>query len=226
MDLGARSRPVRPEAPLRAVLGKSRIGIAVVSAALALAAASGAAYVYLTRPAPESPEVVGGAELGGPFTLVDHTGQEVSAADFRGRLLLVFFGYTYCPDVCPTTLATMSAALDALGPAAEGVQPIFITIDPERDTPEILAQYVAHFHPRLVALTGTPEQIAAVAKDYRVYYAKAYGEGGPEGDRHDYLMDHSSTIFVMDAQGRFLTVLRHGLGPEEMAERIRPYLSG
>src|SRR5690349_7329011 len=107
---------------------------------------------------------VGQAMVGGPFTLVDHTGKQVTDRDFRGRIMLVFFGFTFCPDVCPSGLQVIAAALDKLGPQAQKITPILITIDPERDTPAQLAAYVKSFHPRLVGLTGTPEEIAAVVK--------------------------------------------------------------
>ena len=110
----------------------------------------------------------------GAFSLVDHTGRSVTHQDFLGRFMLIFFGYTHCPDICPTDLLVMSQALDMLGAAGERVQPIFITIDPERDTPRVMAEFVAHFHPRLVGLTGAPEQVAAAAEVYRVRYRKFY----------------------------------------------------
>jgi cytochrome oxidase Cu insertion factor (SCO1/SenC/PrrC family) len=115
----------------------------------------------------------GGALIGGPFSLTDQTGRPVTDADYRGRYMLIYFGFTFCPDVCPTELQVMATALDQLGRQADEVQPIFITIDPERDTPSQLAGYVSQFHPRMAGLTGTPEQIASVARAYRVYYAKA-----------------------------------------------------
>ena len=117
-------------------------------------------------------KVVGQALIGGPFTLTDHTGKRVTDQDFRGRNMLVFFGFTFCPDVCPSALQVMSAALDKLGPKAERFVPILITVDPERDTPMQLASYVQSFHPRLVGLTGTPAEIDAVVKAYRVYVRK------------------------------------------------------
>ena len=113
------------------------------------------------------------ALVGGPFSLTDQDGRRVSEKDFLGKHMLVFFGYTYCPDICPTELQVMTAALDTLGPEAEKIQPVFVSVDPERDTPEVLKSYVENFGPRLIGLTGTPEEIAAIAKAYRVYYAKA-----------------------------------------------------
>lgn len=161
------------------------------------------------------------ARIGGPFQLTDHTGQTVTDAKFRGRQLLIYFGYTYCPDVCPTELAAMTQALDRLGPAADKIQPLFISIDPERDNPSHLADFVGLFHPRLVGLTGTAEQVAAVARAYRVYYAKAASkEGGTTGGK-DYLMDHSSFIYWMDEEGGFIAVFSAGTAPDAIAERLK-----
>jgi len=157
--------------------------------------------------------------VGGPFNLVDQHGASITEADFRGHFTLIYFGYTYCPDVCPTELQSMSQAIDALGPAGEKVTPVFITIDPERDTVELLAGYAEHFHPRLLALTGSPEQVAAAAKAYRVYFKKVEQEGST-----DYLMDHSSIVYLMGPDGGFLTHFSFGTGPDQMAEKIREYL--
>jgi len=162
---------------------------------------------------PFAPRTPGGAAaVGGPFTLVDQTGASRTERDFRGRLMLIYFGYTFCPDVCPTALQVMSVALDQLGEKATQVQPIFITVDPARDTPAHLKSYVANF-PRLIGLTGSAEQVRAAAKAYRVYYQKA-GEG------KDYLMDHSSIIFLMDRDGRYLTHFSHTTQSEAMAAAI------
>lgn len=164
---------------------------------------------------------VSGAEVGGPFTLVDQTGQTVTDRDFRGRFMLVYFGYTFCPDICPTELMTMAQAIDLLGDAGQQVVPIFITIDPERDTVEAMAGYVALFHPRLVGLTGTPDQIAEAAAPYRVYYARAESE-----DATYYLMDHSSFVYLMDPEGQNVMLFGRGTSPEAMAEAIRERLPG
>ena len=161
------------------------------------------------------------ARIGGAFTLVDHTGQERTEADFRGRHALIYFGYSFCPDVCPTALADMLIALDELGPDAARVQPLFITIDPERDTPGVLKDYVANFHPRLVGLSGSPAQIGKAARVYRVYYARVED---PEAGEN-YLMDHSSVIYLMDPDGRYLTHFSHGTAPETMARRLRELVS-
>jgi cytochrome oxidase Cu insertion factor (SCO1/SenC/PrrC family) len=160
-----------------------------------------------------------GMVLGGPFQLVDQTGRAVTEADFAGRFMLVYFGFTYCPDVCPTELGAMVAALDELGDAAARVTPIFITVDPDRDTPEAMADYVARFDPRLVGLTGTPEQIAAAARAYRVFYAKVQ-----RPEMTQYLVDHSSFIYLVGPDGRVRSLFRPQTSPEAMAQTIRAQL--
>jgi protein SCO1/2 len=154
-----------------------------------------------------------GMSLGGPFRLTDHTGREVTEADFAGRWLLVYFGFTWCPDVCPTELGIIADALDAMGPAGEQVTPVLISIDPARDTPEKLADYVERFHPRMVGLTGTPEQVAEAARRFRVYYARVNrpDQGG------DYTMDHSSFIYLVGPDARVRALFRAGTAPEAIA---------
>jgi len=161
----------------------------------------------------------GRGHVGGPFQLTDHTGKIRSDADFRGKLLLVYFGYTYCPDVCPADLLQISLTLDQLGQAASEVQPLFITLDPERDTPAVLAQYVSSFHPSIIGLTGTPEQIQAAAAAYKVYYAKYTP---PDGGV--YLIDHSGFTYLMDRTGKYLGFFPPGTPANRMAEIIRPFL--
>ena len=161
----------------------------------------------------------GSADIGGPFELVNQDGKTVTEADFKGKLLLIYFGYTYCPDACPTALGVMAAALGKLDVAGERVTPILVSIDPARDTPEALKDYVAAFHPRLVGLTGSEEQVAKAAKAYRAFYQK---QPGSTGD--GYLMDHSTLIYLMDAEGRFLTYFGPQATPDEVAEAIRRYL--
>jgi len=161
-----------------------------------------------------------GTEVGGPFRLVDPSGRTVSETDFRGRWMLVYFGYTFCPDLCPTELQTMAAALDRLGPAAAGVVPVFITIDPERDTPDVLAKYVRLFDPRIVGLTGSPSAVAAAARSFRVYYAKVPGKNGAP-----YLMDHSSLIYLMDPQGRLAALFDQGTTARDLADALRSHMA-
>ena len=157
--------------------------------------------------------------IGGPFELVDQNGTKVTDQTFKGRLMLIYFGFTYCPDACPTALGIMSAALDKLDTAADRVVPILITVDPERDTPQVLKDYVSNFHPRMMGLTGTKEQIAQVAKAYRVFYQKA---AGPTPD--DYLMDHTLLIYLMDGDGKYLTHFGPDATPDQMADEIRKHL--
>jgi protein SCO1/2 len=161
----------------------------------------------------------GTADIGGPFELVDQDGRAVTDADFKGKFLLVYFGYTYCPDACPTALGVMAAAIDKLDVAGERVTPILISVDPERDTPQALKDYVGNFTPRMVGLTGSAEQIAKAAKEYRVFYQKASGATGS-----DYLMDHTTLIYLMGTDGKFLTFFGPQATPDEVAEALRRYL--
>lgn len=190
--------------------------VLAVAAVLAIIAAGAALWTFFRAPSQQTTSS-GTATVGGPFTLVDQQGRTVTDETFRGRWMLVFFGFTHCPDVCPTALNDMSAVLAELGTAADKVQPIFVTVDPERDTVEAMSQYVANFDPRIVALTGTPEQIAQAAKAYRVYYKKV-----PQGD--DYTMDHTGILYLMDPQGRFMTHFTPNTPPADMAARIRKLL--
>lgn len=156
--------------------------------------------------------------IGGPFQLIDaKSGREVSDRDFRGKWLLVFFGYTHCPDVCPKTLSEIADTLTQLGPLADRVQPLFITVDPLRDTQQALADYTAAFDPRILGLTGTPEQIATAAKSYYVYYAKRV-----VGD--DYYMDHTAAIHVIRPDGSYETSFLSTSGSTEMTKRLRSVL--
>ncbi|WP_244553725.1 SCO family protein [Bradyrhizobium arachidis] len=159
--------------------------------------------------------------VGGPFELIDQTGKPRSDRDFRGRLMLVYFGFTYCPDVCPTDLMAIGQALEQLGPDADAVQPVFITLDPERDTAEHLAEYVPLFHPRLLGLTGSLDAIEATAEAYKVYFAKI-----PIGkDAGEYTVDHTSFIYLMDRDGKYLGFFPPGTSAERMVEIIRPRLA-
>ena len=161
-------------------------------------------------------QVSGKALVGGPFTLTDTTGKRITDQDFRGKYMLVFFGYTSCPDICPTTLQLMAGVLEKLGPKADRITPIFISVDPERDTPKKLQSYVKSFDPRLIGLTGTPDEIAAAAKVYRLYYAKVPNKDKPG----DYTMDHSSVIYVMDPKGDFVTHFTSTSSIDEMADKL------
>jgi protein SCO1/2 len=153
------------------------------------------------------------AEIGGPFRLTDQHGQPFAPADLSTPYGLIYFGYTYCPDVCPTELQDMTLALDALEPALAGrVTPLFITVDPERDTVETVETYVAHFHPRMIGLTGELDRIRAVADDYRVYFAKTGDTDGP-----DYLVDHSSFYYLIDQEGELVRMFTPKAAPGDLA---------
>jgi protein SCO1/2 len=162
--------------------------------------------------------VASGPQVGGPFTLTDHTGRTVSEADFAGRFMLIYFGFTYCPDICPTEMQTFAEVMDRLGPLSERVQPILVTVDPARDTPEHLAGYVSLFHPRLVGLTGTEAQIAQMARAYRVYYAKQPTSDG------SYTMDHTSLVYLMNADGRFVGTLDFHEDPNVRVKKLEKLL--
>jgi protein SCO1/2 len=157
----------------------------------------------------------GQAAIGGPFVLVDQDGKTRTDADFRGRFLLIYFGYSFCPDVCPTTLQEMSDALGHLGPKRGRVVPVFITVDPARDTPRILKEYLKSFGPDFVGLTGNMKQIAQAARVYHVYIRRHPLPGG------NYSMDHSGVIYLMAPDGRFVTYYEDEIGPDKMADDLR-----
>jgi len=163
---------------------------------------------------------VGRALVGGPFQLTDQAGKRVTDKDFRGRYTLVFFGFTNCPDICPSALQVMAAALDQLGPKGQAVTPLFISVDPERDSPRELATYVKSFHPRLVGLTGTPEEIEAVTKAYRVYVKKVADTRSSAG----YSFDHSAIIYLMGPDGAYVTHFVATTSADAMAERLAKLL--
>jgi cytochrome oxidase Cu insertion factor (SCO1/SenC/PrrC family) len=161
----------------------------------------------------------GRGRVGGPFTLTDQTGKQRSDTDFRGKLMIVYFGYTYCPDVCPTDLMAITQALDALGPAAEDVQPVFITIDPERDT-TLLAGYVSAFHRSLVGLTGSPDEIRKVANSYKAFYVKVQDERS-----RDYSIDHAGVIYLIGRNGEYLGFMPPQTNPDRLTEVLRKNLA-
>ena len=158
--------------------------------------------------------------IGGSFSLIDHNGQRRSETDFHGKLLLVTFGFTFCADVCPIDLQSMATTLDRLGPGGEQVQPLFITVDPEKDTPAQLKSYVALFHPRLIGLTGTATEIKRVARAYKVYYAKTTPE-----KRDSTEIDHTGFVFMVGKDGKYLGFLPPGTPADRMVETIRPYVT-
>ena len=159
--------------------------------------------------------------FGGPFTLTDHTGKKVTEKDFAGKYRLIYFGFTYCPAICPTELAKITSAMKLVGDKGKDIQPIFITVDPERDTVEAMGKYVEMFHPSLVGLTGTPEEIKAVAKAYKIYFAKVQDES-----MNDYTMDHSSFIYFIGPDDRLLRIFRMEDSAEDMAKTIDAWLAG
>ena len=190
--------------------------------ALLLLVGLGGSLLWL-RPAPESlgPTLPAGVAIGGPFALTDETGAAVTERTYRGRFMLIFFGFTYCPDVCPTELAKVAATLDLLGADAARIAPLFITIDPERDTPDQLAQYTDLFHPAIIGLTGTEAQVAAAARAFRVYTNKV--RTGPEPSA--YTMDHSAFVYLMGPDGGFRQFFSPKATPEQMAAVIRAHLA-
>jgi protein SCO1/2 len=156
----------------------------------------------------------GKAEVGGPFTLVDQWGKPRALADFRGKLVLLYFGFASCPDVCPTDLAVIAEAMRLLGAQADAVQPVFVTLDPQRDTSDVLREYVAAFHPRFVALRGSEAQTREVATRYKVFYEKVPQGGG-------YSVDHMAFTFVLDRNGRYVAFLPPGTRPDRLAAMVR-----
>lgn len=197
----------------------TRIGLIVAAAVLVAAALfAGRQFVgWFAKPDAQPVTVA----IGGPFSLVDQDGRAVTEQTYRGKFMLIYFGFTYCPDVCPTSLTNLAQALDLLGKDGDKVVPVFMTVDPERDTPEYLKEYVVHFHPRMVGLTGTLDQVAKTAKAYRVYFAKTRAkDAAPD----EYTMDHTSITYLMGPDGKFLTHFSHGTEPAVMTERIRKFL--
>jgi len=198
-----------------------KLPLAVLLIGVVFAIAAGAVWRVSDRMQRPAPADSSASDFGGPFSLVDQNGKRRSDSDFRGKYMLVFFGYTYCPDVCPTTLATEAEALDELGPRASAIIPIFITVDPGRDRPEKLKLYLSSFDPKpssarraFVGLTGSDDEIAKAARAYRVYY-RAHLDGQTENG--DYSVDHSSDVYLMNPEGKFVAYYSAGILPGEMA---------
>ncbi len=196
--------------------------IAVAVAILAAMALILVLYLPGMRPEQPSTAATGTVAIGGPFTLTDTKGNTVTEVNFKGRYSLVFFGFTHCPDICPLALQVVTQALEAAGPAAEKVQPVFITLDPERDNAEALKAYMANFDPRFVALTGTPEQIKGAEQSYRVFSAKVVIRDAEGKDTGDYAMNHSGYIYLMDRDGKYLAHFQKDAAPETIAAQLRP----
>lgn len=173
------------------------------------------AWIMISQAPPQSALATGKALVGGPFSLVDGTGKRVTEKDFAGRKMLVFFGFTSCPDVCPGGLQVIASALEKLGTKSDKVAPLFITLDPERDTPAKVAEYAKSFSPKLTGLSGTPEEVTAAAKAYRVYYKKV-----PGSDASTYTLDHTSIIYLMDESGQYLAHYPYPVTVDELAKRL------
>jgi protein SCO1/2 len=167
---------------------------------------------------PRGPVAQSVAAIGGPFALVDQNGRTITDQDLKGRPTLMFFGFTHCPDVCPTALFEISQVMDRLGPLAEKVNAVFVTVDPERDTPAVLKDYLSSFHPRMMGLTGEPSAIAAMLKAYRVYARKVPQEGG------HYTMDHSALVYLLDKEGRFVAPFNLKRSPEDAAADLKRHV--
>jgi protein SCO1/2 len=190
--------------------------ILMIAAGLAVVVFAFAAYeLEANGPAPSAQS---SNQMGGPFHLVDQTGRSVSDRDLLGKPTVMFFGFTYCPDVCPTTLADMTAWLKALGPDADKLNVVYVTIDPERDTPARLKSYLTAFDPHIRGLTGTPQAIAQAAHDYNVYYQKVALQGG------EYTMDHSTLIYLLDAQGHMAELVQYGTPNDQVVTSLKRLL--
>ena len=188
---------------------------AILGLLMAMLLIGAGGYIWLSGGTPA------GISVGGPFALVNGDGKAVSDKDFRGKYMLVYFGYTFCPDVCPTTLSAVADAMDRLGPKAERLRPLFITVDPKRDSPAVVKQFAAAFGPRVEGLTGSAAQIATVAKAYRVYYAEHRTGPGPD----DYTMDHSSVLYLMGPDGRLIAPIRADMAADQMAAALAKLVS-
>jgi protein SCO1/2 len=188
----------------------SRTMYAIIGLLVAVMLLAAGGYMFLSGSRPAA------LTVGGPFSLIDGDGRPVTDQSWHGKYLLVYFGYTFCPDVCPTTLSNVADALDKMGAKADLLQPLFITVDPRRDTPAVVRQYAAAFGPRMIGLTGSPEQIAAAAKAYRVYYAEHRTGPGPD----EYSMDHSSVLYLMGPDGRFIAPVRADQNGPEIAAAL------
>lgn len=191
----------------------AKVLLAIAVLFLAVGGGIFAAALLANRPSEEL--ATSSPTIGGPFTLVATDGKTVTDETYRGKWLLIYFGYAFCPAACPTALTNMGVALEKLGPEATKLQPLFITVDSRRDTRQVLADYMKSFDPRIVALTGTDAQTAAAAKAYRIYYSAQKSEGG------DYLVDHSSYIYLMGPTGKFVKVFSGEASGDQMADQLR-----
>ena len=181
----------------------------ILWSAAALAAVALAGLLYFTAGGPQA------TAIGGPFRLKSQTGEMIDSAALKGRPYAIFFGFTHCPEICPTTMADMAALMARLGPEAKDFRIYFVSVDPERDTPEVLRSYLASFEPNVVGLTGTPDEIAKVAKEFRVYYRKVPLDGG------DYTMDHSAFVYLMGKDGGFRSVIGYQEKPDRALDKLK-----
>jgi protein SCO1 len=196
--------------------GKRR-RLLLLAALIGLAAGVATAVMLAVIPAGDPQQAsTGRALIGGPFSLLEPDGKNVTDLTFAGKPMLVYFGFTNCPDVCPSGLQVISAALDKLGPKADGITPLFITVDPERDTPQVLGEYVKSFNPRIIGLSGSPQDIAAVTKAYRVYVNKVPNDKEPER----YGVDHSSFMYLMNAKGEYVKHFLHTVDVDQLANEL------
>jgi protein SCO1 len=179
------------------------------------------AYALVISQPPAACAAASAVKIGGPFALSAPDGSTVTDQTYSGKWLLVYFGYTFCPDSCPTMLLEIATALKELGPYAAEVQALFITVDPQRDTSEVMQQYTQSFDPRIIGLTGTPQQIASVAQEYGAYYVRH--KTGPRAE--DYVMDHSTYLYVMDPEGKFVRVFDSAASGNRIADALRILLS-
>ncbi len=198
---------------------QKRIALILGAALIGLGIGVAATFIFDIG-AGDDPQSAGGGQgdgPGGPFTLTSHTGETVSDATFHGRMMLITFGFTHCPDVCPTTLMDLHNVLDALGDDADAVQPVFVSVDPERDTPELLNSYVPTFDERIVGLTGAPEAVKELADAYGVWYEQVPNEQNPEY----YLINHTAGVFLMDEDGRFLQWFGYPTRTDDVVAAVR-----
>lgn len=197
--------------------GALRLGLWLGVAASVVVVGGTLVWRAASPPGLPAPIFIGEAAIRSDFSLIGHTGRAVTEADFAGRWQLVFFGFTHCPDICPTTLAYMASVMDLLGDRADRVAPLFITVDPARDTVPVMAEFVSAFHPGLVGLTGTEVQVAEAAQNFRVYYERMDDKSAPDG----YLMAHAGHLYLMRPDGKFEAVfLESGQSPDTLAEEI------
>ncbi len=222
-DEKQKKHPEAKKQPEKKPIGSvTKFGLLVTAVVLVAIVVFGRNDVNDNQPVAGTSPVLPAIQIGGPFNLVDHTGKNVTEADYKGKFLLVFFGYTYCPDVCPTNLSIVADALGMMTQQErDKVQPLFISVDPDRDTPEVLKEYVTLFHPQMIGLSGTAENIAKAAKSYRAFYAKAKESENDD----DYLVDHSATTYLMGPTGDFLTTFSHGSDPEIVAKGLKKFLN-